>query len=499
MPRLLRSDWLPLVLLALAWGVGPALPALVEGQLLGQPYTDLYPSVWGLWGFAQAQPGLPDRTELLGFPAGMGFYYSSPIKGWLATPLLPLIGVPATFNLLTVSARVAGVLLAGAAARAWGAGRAGALTAAAIYGCAPFFQGYAVEGIIEGTDGWTLALWALLVGRGRYAWAIVALALTALSSWYLGMATCLLAVLAMLKDWRASWSLLGLVLVLPALYRFGGAFPGVAPLDPLVRAAMGASLHLSPPGILGGVNPFAMTTWIGVVAPLLAIAGHPRLAALALVPLVLSLGRGPLYDLPVLELVRFPYRWHAATLAILALAAARTADRRGWSWLGPLVVVEGLLLSPIEPVLPGSDATIPALYSRIDGPVLELPGPVGLPPGEVNPSRQRARYVLYHQSAHGQPSPWVPDFNSVGVEEGRAPWLPAFAACDVLLGNPVEECALDAATVDAARGDGLRWIVLQHRELGSARVAVLRQALLDAGAELDVEGDGLSLLRLNPN
>ena len=86
----------PICLLALAWAVGPAVPLLIEGQLIGHGHTDLYPSVWGLWAFAGDQPGLPNRTDLLGFPEGMGYYYSSPIKGWLATGLIPLLGLPAT-------------------------------------------------------------------------------------------------------------------------------------------------------------------------------------------------------------------------------------------------------------------------------------------------------------------------------------------------------------------------------------------------------------------
>ena len=119
------------LLLALLWGLVPALPALLQGELIGQPYTDLYPAVWGLWGFAQAQPGLPGHTELLGAPGGMGFYYSSPLKGWLAWPLIPLIGLAPTWNLLTVAARIGTVMAA------WLAGRAGPRAAAArgVRGC----------------------------------------------------------------------------------------------------------------------------------------------------------------------------------------------------------------------------------------------------------------------------------------------------------------------------------------------------------------------------
>ena len=96
---------------------------LLAGDLLGHGHTDLYPSVWGLWAFAEAQPGLPNRTELLGFPQGMGYYYSSPIKGWLAALLLPIFSLPATWNLLVIAARIATVMTGYGAARAWGVTR----------------------------------------------------------------------------------------------------------------------------------------------------------------------------------------------------------------------------------------------------------------------------------------------------------------------------------------------------------------------------------------
>ena len=107
----MRKVW-PICILAVAWAVGPAIPALLASDLLGHGHTDLYPSVWGLWAFAEAQPGLPNRTDLLGFPQGMGYYYSSPIKGWLAALLLPIFSLPATWNLLVIAARLATVMTA---------------------------------------------------------------------------------------------------------------------------------------------------------------------------------------------------------------------------------------------------------------------------------------------------------------------------------------------------------------------------------------------------
>lgn len=485
--------------LALAWGVGPALPALLRGELLGHPHTDLYPSVWGLWAFAQAQPALPDHTALLGFPDGMGFYYSSPIKGWLATPLLPLLGLPATFDLLVVASRVATVLVAFLAGRAWGLGGAGALAAAAVYGCAPFFHGYAVEGIVEGTDGWTLALWAWAAGRGRHGLAAVALALTVLSSWYLGMAGCLLAVLATLRDRKAPLALLGLLLAAPALLRFAGAFPEAAPLDDAVRRMMGAHPGVPTPGLTEGLQPFAINTYVGwLVAGLAVWSRHPA-ALLAAIPAVLSLGAGPWYELPVLELVRFPYRWHAATLALLALAVGHGVERppRLGGLAGPLIALEGLLLSPVEPIIPGADAAVPPLVAAIDRPVLDVPGPVAMPPGQPNPSRRRARYVLYWQHAHGQPSPWVPDFNSVGVEVPADRVTAPLEAWDRIV-SKAAPAALAPGAVAALADAGIGAVVLHRAELGDARLAALRDQLVAQGATLITDDGDRWLLHLPP-
>ncbi len=479
-------SWLPALLLALAWGLLPALPALLRGELLGQPWTDLYPSVWGLWWFAGSDSLLPTHTDLLAHPDGMGFYYSSPLKGSVARLLVPVLGLTASWNLLVVAARVGTVLAAWAAGRAWGLSPLAALTAAAVYGCAPYFHGYAVEGIVEGTDGWTLALWAWALGRGRHLLAIPLMALTILSSWYLGAAALLLAVLAAPWRRRSLLSLLGVLVAAPAIVAFVGAFPAVAPLAAEVRAAMGAPLPRSP-GLLTD-NPFALTAWVGLLLPLLLLAGRSRLALLALIPAVLSLGIGPWYALPGLALLRFPYRLHAATLAILALAAGRVLDDDGA--LGPararlrllaplLLVVEGLLLSPVQPVLPGASPDHSALYAQVDGPILEIPGPVAMPPGVVNRSRPRARTLLHAQTLHGQPSPWAPDFNGVGVTTTTT-WLDPIAAWDPLV-SAEAPTDLPADLVETLHAHGLRYVMIQRADLGGTRTDTLRALLVAQG------------------
>lgn len=474
------GGWGAAWLLAFSWAVLPALPALLRGEIPGSPWTDLYPSVWGLGWFASQQPGLPTFATALAAPEGMPFYYSSPLHGWAGTLPWLVGGAAFAYTVTLLAARAAGVLVAYGAAREAGLGTSGALAAAGVYGAAPFFHGYAVEGIVEGTDAWALPLWAWAVLRGHRGLAAVALALVVVSSWYLGMVACLLAVGWGLRRREAWVSLVGgLVLAAPFVAAFAGAMSGAAPLPEGIRAAMGAPLGFRTPGLLPGENPFALNAWIGLSTALLALPAAPRrpwLAAGALACAVLSLGMGPWYDLPVLSSVRFPYRWHAGTLACLAPLVGDTVDRLGRRWLALLPVVEGLLLSPVEPLLPGAPADVPALYDHVRGPILlEVPGPVAMPPGEVNRSRPRARYLLYAQLHHGAASPWAPDFNGVGGVAG-APWLASWASWDPLEGREPEP-----PDVEAAVAAGVTQAMV-HRDELRGRAAALEEALAAAGA-----------------
>jgi hypothetical protein len=409
----------------------------------------------------------------------MGYAYSSPIKGWLAVVLIPIFGLTNAWNLLVIAARAATVLCAYGAARAWALPPRGALAAAAVFGCSPFFHGYAVEGIAEGTDGWTLALWLWALGRRRFRLAAIPFALTIVSSWYLGMVACLLAAMALLKDRRVAWSALGFVLAAPALVQFFSAFSGGEPLNATIRAAMGAHLVIPNPGIGPGTNPFAMNAYVGFTVMAAALASRTRWVLAAAIPAFLSLGIGPIYDLPIAEMVRFPYRWHAATLVLLAPAVGIAASRFRWGgWLGALIVIEGLVASPVEPWLPGADANIPAYVAHIDGPVLELPGPLAMAPGRINRSRHRAQYLMFYQTAHRQPSPWVPDFNSVGVRDTEhADVIATFTALDKLSGLPLPE----NLPLKGLAAMGVEYVVLHHRELGHSRRTLVESEMKAAG------------------
>ena len=489
-------------LLALVWGIGPMLPAWVSGAVPGSPWTDLYPSVWSVTWFADhAAAILPTFAPELAAPAGMPFYAASPLHGALGVVLVPLVGSADAYTIGIALARIATVLAAAWAGRGLGLGRAGALGFAAIYGCAPFFHGYAVEGILEGTDGWTLALWVGFAARERWLPASVAAALTVLSSWYLGMAGCLAAAAVAPWSWRATASFAaGVGLASPALAAFLSSFSGGAPLDPAIRRAMGASLTLLPtPGSLAGANPFAKTTWIGFLPAGLALwqaRKNPWWALGAVVAFALALGAGPLYALPVWRAVRFPYRLHAVVLLAVAKLAGGALDRlplRIGLGVALVCVVEGLLLSPVEPVLPSAPKAVSAIRCANPGAVvLDVPGPVALPPGQVNPSRPRARYLLYELGVCRTRTPWAFDFNAVGARGAEAPALTAVRSWDRIVRLP--HAPVDVAGLRAA---GVDLVAVHPDELGDD-VAAAFGAALAAGGARPIGQDEASWFDLRP-
>ena len=140
-----------------------------------------------------------------------------------------------------------------------------------------------------------------------------------------------------------------------------------------------------------------------------ALLSRSRYLLLALIPLLLSSGVG--MDLPLLEYIRFPYRWHIATLVLIGFALAQTLEKYRWWWLAPIIMLEGLFLSPVESVLPTASTQIPAIYANLQQPVLDIPGPLSFPAGTPNRSRERSKYLLFAQLTHQNPSVWAHDFN----------------------------------------------------------------------------------------
>ena len=156
-------------------------------------------------------------------------------------------------------------------AHAVGASTEAVTVAAAVYGCSPFFHGYAVEGIAEGQLSWALPLWLGWVGRGQHRWAGLGFALTVLGSWYMAASACLIAVVIPRQSWRSV--LTGLVLASPAVYAFSGHFPREL-LDPHVRAAMGSQMGAWSPALPADSIPLPRHLGLALASLLLCFFKH---------------------------------------------------------------------------------------------------------------------------------------------------------------------------------------------------------------------------------
>ncbi len=465
------------LILSFCWSLFPMLPALMSGNAVGSPHTDLYPSIWSLWAFWSPLTDL-NSTGLLNHPEGMGWFPGSPLKALLVGPLLLFLSPAGAHNLLLFAARFLGPLLAYRAAKAWGLRENGALTVAAGFGCAAYFHGYAVEGIIEGTDGWALALWAWAAGARKRAWMALSLGICILSSWYLGAACCLLAFIASVHDKKIAWSFLGLTAAAPVIFLFGQAFSGMSPISDEVRFAMGAKAGISMPNWLTPENPFAINNYIGWALAGAALLSKKRILLWALLPIALSSGWSFIYSFPGLELMRFPYRWHSATLLIISFAAAHYADQKNLRWLPWLIATESLALSSISAIIPGAPSEVPQAYMDVSGPVLDIPGPFAMPPGKINPSRPRASRFLYAQTQHQQPIAWAPDFNSMNTQIQSD--LDVWRSWDPLHNGPALNPSKE--NIDKLTAQGIRHLVIHRDWLGKNRAGRLEKILESLGS-----------------
>jgi hypothetical protein len=400
--------------IAFIWALVPLLPAILQSDLAGSPYTDLYPSVWSLWATENwiKNDGL---ITLLNHPSGTKWYPNSLITGLLAQPILWFLSISSTFNLLLFVSRFATTFSFYLAAGAFGIQHSGRMFFMVLVGCSPFLHGFAVEGIIEGCNAWAIGFWLWAIGNKRYHLAIVFFLLGVLSNWYYGAVLCLLCICFAVKDRKVLLSFIGLILCIPFVSMFLESAGQMIQIPSDIRQKMGFQWGVPTPNLLSDNNPFAITTYLGWITIIAAFTSQKKYLWFALIPFILSIGWPFLYNFPILEWIRFPYRWHIATLIFLGLAGGTAQIITKYKWIPYLLLLENILLSPIDFILPSSSSEYPAYVSKINGPILELPGPLYRLPGDINPSRPRNKRILYYQTKHQQPSGWSLDFN--GLQE----------------------------------------------------------------------------------
>ena len=199
------GTWLPLVSLFTALGVALSAPAWLDPlRVMGHPESDVWKHLWGddwfLRELGTAWP-VPIRTMRLWAPDGGLLYNLDPLTGAACRLLAPWSGLVLAHDLAQLGALVLGALAATALAHRLVADRAAALLAGAIYGFSAHIQaGVFASGIGETAHiAWLpLSLWLVLAVLQRPRWWLGALLslclfLSALGSWYYGMATSLAA------------------------------------------------------------------------------------------------------------------------------------------------------------------------------------------------------------------------------------------------------------------------------------------------------------------
>ena len=183
-------EYLTLVLLATA----PALTSL-SSAALGDPYSDMWKHLWGLWWFRDAivhHHAIPLFTTGINYPQGGYLYFADPLTALVSIPLQPLLGLVATYNVLMMAQVLGGCLGAYLLARELGLERTAAFLSGVVFGLSPYVLSYSVaSGVTETVNLAWPPLYLLYLrrsllgdGLGAQVRAGVALFLTAFSCWY---------------------------------------------------------------------------------------------------------------------------------------------------------------------------------------------------------------------------------------------------------------------------------------------------------------------------
>lgn len=234
-----------IVAVYLALAVALSWPAVLRlgSAVPGSAHTDLWDSLWSLWFAADSalHGQIPYRTTLLEHPGGGTLVVADPLGALLILPLLPLLGLAASYTLLVLGqltfAGVAAHRLAEAVLETLAPQSRGAPWVAGVgYASAPVLLSGIHNGNSESFSGGWAALAALCCWRAavegglrRVIWAGISLLLAALGSWYGGVVAFLFAgALLVLPPpqarggWRARLAALalGLALVAPLAWGF---------------------------------------------------------------------------------------------------------------------------------------------------------------------------------------------------------------------------------------------------------------------------------------
>ncbi|MDP2305069.1 MAG: hypothetical protein Q8P18_03495 [Pseudomonadota bacterium] len=514
-------------------------------DLPGADRTDLWDSLWSLWYFwVRVSAGeLPYRVDgLLDHPTGGVLWVADPVNAVFALPLIPLVGVAATWTVLVLGhltfAGIAAHRLGEAVSpdRPW----AGWVTGV-LYASAPLLMAHVHNGASEAVGTGWMAWAALRLVRLEAAptprnagLAGLAVALTAVAHWYAGVGIFLLAGLMLLRA-RTRPRLVTLVgalalacaLVLPVAWLARNA---ATTEDNVVgiksdREIATVRRTIGPADPLGFVHPGDYRSpdfrelsrygeqyihchylgWVGLLAMLAALrrrrdtgvwwAGALLAAALACGPVLAQKGAPVILSgnlaipLPYFLVEALPgfsslsLLWRLAQLTVLAVAVLAGRAAGGSVGIAALVAVAALAetvwVSPMAGQRETTDAIMPAAIVAL---AAEPEGAL------MNFPVAGGRAFLYEQTVHHKPL--TGGLNFPNNNASRKVWKEA-----LLNVNAAPE-ALAEAVGNKARQGGVRYLVVHidamaRPDMHDPAVRALKYAFTPIA-----EGDGVRVYRL---
>jgi hypothetical protein len=514
-------------------------------HLPGADRTDLWDTLWSLWYVWVRVSGgqLPYRVDgLLDHPTGGVLWVADPVNAVLALPLLPLLGVAATWTVLVLGhltfAGVAAHRLGEAVSpdRPWAGWVAGTL-----YASAPMVMAHVHNGASEAVGTGWMAWAALRLVRLEEAptarnvgLASLAVALTTVAHWYAGVGIFLLAGLMLLRARTRPRvgtlvAALGLacVLVLPVAWLARGA---ATTEDNVVgiktdREIATVRRTIGPADPMGFVLPGDYRSpdfrelsrygeqyihchylgWVGLVAMLAALrsrrgtgvwwAGALVAAALACGPVLAQKGAPVIFSgnlavpLPYFLVEQLPgfsslsLLWRLAQLTVLAVAVLAGRAAGGRAGIAALVAVaaiaETVWVSPMAGQRETTDATVPAAIVAL----------ASEPDGALmNFPVAGGRAYLYEQTVHRKPL--TGGLNFPNNNASRKVWKEALNNVDA---TPE---VLAGAVSAKARQQGVRYLVVHidamaRPDMHDTAVRALKQAFSPIA-----EGDGVRVYKL---
>lgn len=435
-------------------------PAVLGGQLIGDPGGDVWNHAWGFWYVAEAlgRGELPLHTLLAGGPDGGTLWFIDTPGAVVMSPVTWILGPAFAYNLVLIGRlALAGFATQGLARElgspGWIAGAA-AMTS-------PFLLCELQNGISEvcATQWLAFSLWAAARATNTRGWALAGLfmGVCGVVTFYYGLAAAALVVV--LAAWRRQpRALLALgiqaLMFLPIWLIFKDSLVADDALiwrgtaldhDLLTHNAVDPRVFLMPGSfqsvdlaqnygeslihtgylrwslvLLAGwatwVNRRLWGWWLVVGASLSLGLGHYLFWNEQFVEVggrLLALPFGWLKVVLPQVAITHPLRFSlGAALVLGALASAAPLGRWRWPALG-VVVLEGLFGSAATWPLPMSPAQVPAVYADAgDGMVLDLPMEAG--------RTMKTSQYFWFQTVHNRPIPWVPDVRRGSVRDPAA-------------------------------------------------------------------------------